>query len=113
MITCSPCTPVSHAHDFDLTWVGVLIALSVVAIILIFVVGAFMLRHKENKVIKSDRPEDAYVTIGNIRLRKSTLHIAGSAWLLGHSAPHDVLPHHDSPPTDAADAVYGIHHEEM
>lgn len=93
MISCIQCANPPVGNEFALTWVGWAIIL--IPILMVgFIIGCWLhARHREDRAIAEGHPEQAYYQIGNVSLRKSTVHAMGAGYIMSK----DVMPHLGDP----------------
>lgn len=108
MIACAEVS-CGHENDFAMSGLSWLILALPFLFILLVVFCVWRARHNENKIIDGPNPEDAYVSIGNVKMRKSTARMAVSGWVVGHDLAHHApaITHIEVDDTLAHD-IYGI-----
>ena len=92
-IAMQPCplvVPPSYAPDDDtsmspLAWAFILVP---IATVILVVWCAVVMRRREDRVLAGPHPEDAYVEIGGIKIRKSTIRMGVAAYVF----KHDIAP---------------------
>lgn len=108
---------VQTPNEMPFNGITLMFILVPIFLVALFIGAAWYARHKENKIINGDHPEDAYYTIGNISVRKSTVHIAAGAYLMNGAAHgvgnalHEAGAHIPNSP-EITEGLYGIRNDE-